>query len=185
MRLVRSFPAHPPAGRNFVVDDAERAVNRDDGRWRYSYRALADVGDDLINLDWDVAVSREDLVAFAKAARSQPDLVLIAPTLVYQDSRAGLPGTVWSMRRYEPSGALRQVAAGEPACHLFGFGMLYLPAALIDAFCSRFAAELDAGTVRFDDTAFAGWHHRTVGEAAIDWSVRPVHLHYRISEVPL
>ena len=71
------------------------------------------------------------------------------------------------------------VETGEPTCHLFGFGMLYLPRALIAGFVEEFRTGLDAGLVSFGDTAFAGWHHRTVrAETPIAWDVRPIHLHY-------
>src|SRR5581483_6549757 len=95
MKLIRSWPDPLPAGRNYVVDDAPRMLNSN-----YSYAGLVDVGDDLIQLDWDTAVSREDLTAFAALAREHPDRVLVAPVPVYADSRRGLDRTVWNLRRY-------------------------------------------------------------------------------------
>lgn len=175
MKLIRSFPADVPPGRSYVVDDAKKFFNAD-----YDYRGLAAFRDDVVHIDWDTAVSREDLACFADLAREHPDRVLVAPVPVYPDSRAGLPGTVWNLRRYtDGESRLRYIEIGEPTCHLFGFGMVYLPAKLLDAFERDWPG-------RFDDTGFAGWHYRHVErEVPIAWQVRPVHLHYRISEVAL
>jgi len=61
--------------------------------------------------------------------------------------------------------------------------MVYLPQTLLE----RFGRVLGTpSALRFGDMEFAGWHHRHVtAEADIAWEVRPVHVHYRISEVPL
>lgn len=180
MRLVRSWPRQTPAGRNYVVDDAPRLVNDN-----YDYRGLVELDDDVIQLDWDTAISREDLETFAALARLAPIRVLVAPVLVYPDSRRGLFRPVWNLRRYEGD-TLRYVTEWEPTCHLFGFGMVYLPRDLLVGFADTFAEQLTDGSIRFDDTGFAAWHHRVVDpETAIAWQVRPVHLHYRISDVPL
>lgn len=174
MRLVRSWPSRPPVGKSFVVDDAQR-VEVDD----YDYRRLADLDDDVINLDWDVAVAREDVERFALQARAEPGRVLVAPYPIYPDTRPGLGELTWPMRRHE-SGQLRYVRTGEPFCHLFGFGMVYLPRELLRGF-----VQANPG-VRLDDTAFAGWHYReTATEVPITWDIRPVHLNYRISSVHL
>jgi hypothetical protein len=172
--LIRAFPARPRTDRAHVVDSAPRIAVDD-----YDYRGLLGAGDDVLLLDWDIAVSREDLQAFAALARRAPDRVLAAPYPIYPDTRPGLRAVTWPMRRYD-GGRLRYVATGEPACHLFGFGMTYLPAALIAAFCAAHPA------ANFDDTAFAGWHYRHVRqEVPIAWDIRPVHLNYRIETVRL
>lgn len=182
MQLIRSWPAQPPEGRARVVDDARRLLNSN-----YDYRGLVDFDDDILHIDWDTAVSREDVEAFARRARRDPGSVLVAPVPVYADSRRGLDHTVWNLRRYEDGGqALRYVQTGEPSCHLFGFGMLYLPRVLIRGFVDAFKDRLEAGAMVFDDSGFAGWHHQNVSaETPVAWEVRPVHLHYRISDVPL
>lgn len=177
MKLIRSFPASVPPGRSYVVDDAQKFFNAD-----YDYRGLASIGDDVIQLDWDTAVSREDLIRFADQARKHPDRVLVAPVLVYPDSRKGLTQPVWNLRRYadDSEQATRHVITyRDETCHLFGFGMVYLPHKLLEAFEREWLG-------KFDDTGFAGWHYRNVErEVPIAWQIQPVHLHYRISEVPL
>jgi hypothetical protein len=178
VRLIRSFPATVPAGRSYVVDDAERHLNEG-----YSYRGLVAYGDDVLHLDWDMAVSREDLELFAVHARRHPDRVLVGPQRVdVGDGRRFLREPVWNMRVYDGP-RLRNVRSGEPSCDLFGFGMVYLPGKLLAGFEDQWRPELDEGSVRFDDTGFSGWVWREQGPSAIDWSVHPVHLHYRISEV--
>jgi hypothetical protein len=180
VRLVRSFPEQVPAGRNYVVDDAPRLLNRD-----HDYRGLIDLADDVIQLDWDTAVGREDVEVFAKRARDHPDRVLVAPVLIYPGAkRSGLTTPVWNCRRYLPGGAaVRYCTPEDPAAHLFGFGMVYLPAELLAGFGRVLGS---ARFPRFGDMEFARWHHQHVtAEAEIAWDVRPVHLHFRISEVPL
>jgi hypothetical protein len=174
VKLIRSFPADPPANRNYVVDDADRIYNAN-----YDYSPLADIHDDIIQLDWDTAVSRGDLVRFAEAARREPGRVLVAPVPIYPDDYPGLPPPyVWNCRSYVgegPGRALRYVDEWEPECDLFGFGMVYLPRAMIYGF-------LETGW-GFDDTSFASWYQLEHGPSPIAWDVRPIHLHYRISEV--
>lgn len=175
MRLTRAWPSHPPSGRSYVVDDVER-VPVDE----YDYRALVDVDDDVLLLDWDMAVHREDLAEFARRARQDPGRVLVAPYLAYPDTRPGLPRPTWTMRRYEPTGLTRYVHEGESTCHLFGFGMTYLPRHLIVGFAESNPA------LRFDDTTFAQWLHRTADwEVPITWDIRPVHLNYLTRSVSL
>lgn len=183
MKLIRSWPLHVPTARNHVVDDAPRLIND-----RYSYRGLVELDDDVIQLDWDTAVSREDLASFAAAARRRPANVLVAPVRIYPDGRKGLARPIWNLRNYEHNTrgeeiGLREVGDGEATCDLFGFGMVYLPRAVLAEFEQRWRAQLDTGDVRFDDTGLAGWHYRERGPTRIAWDVRPIHLHYRIADV--
>jgi hypothetical protein len=178
VRLIRSFPASVPHGRSYVVDDAERFYNAD-----CSYRGLAAYGDDLIHLDWDQAVDREHLVEFAKICRQEPARAASVPCRLREVP--DLPER-WNAYRYEPGGqSMRQCTPADSEVDLWGFGMVYLPFHALAEFEETFAAELDAGTVRFGDTAFSGWYYRRFGPARLVWTVRCVHLHYKISEVPL
>lgn len=192
MRLIRSFPDPIPAGRNYVVDDAERLINTN-----YDYTGLIGLCDDIIHIDWDTAVSKEDLEAFARRASAQPDSVLVAPVKIYQSpKRTGLTDPVWNLRRFLPGDmASRYCEPGEGA-HLFGFGMVYLPRVLLQGYGD--AMNADASEYgrpdlfhmrryhRFGDMEFAGWHYKNVvQEAAVMWDVRPVHVHYEMSKVIL
>jgi len=178
VRLIRSWPLRQPTGRNCVIDDAERLYNDN-----YDYSGLVEVDDDVIHLDWDTAVTREALVRFADLCRAEPESVRVAPQRIYSDSRRGLAETIWNMKRYEGNG-MRYLHTGEPSCHLFGFGMVYLPQALIRGFVDWFAQELADGSMTLNDIAFSGWHHRNIKqETPVAWDCETVHLHYQISDV--
>lgn len=192
MRLIRSFPDPIPANRNYIVDDAERLINTD-----YDYTGLIALNDDIIHIDWDTAVSKEDLEAFARRARHFPDSVLVAPVKIYHSvKRTGITDPVWNVRRFNPGEmSMRYCREGEDA-HLFGFGMVYLPRVLLRGFGEALAD--DEGRYdrpdlfhmkryrRFGDMEFAGWHYKHVTpEAWVMWDVRPVHIHYEMSKVDL
>jgi hypothetical protein len=179
MRIIRSFPVTVPDGRAYVVDDAERMYNAN-----FSYRGLVAVDDDVIHLDWDQAVGRADLVTFAGRCKAYPDQARVVPVLVDLAARPGLAVPVWNCRVYVGD-RLRYVERGDPTADLFGFGMVYLPRKALAEFEDEFRTELDDGTVRFDDTGWSGWYTRTHGPVPIDWDIHCVHLHYRMSEVPL
>jgi hypothetical protein len=175
VKLVRSWPDRIPGGRAHVVDDIPRIVLD-----RYDYKPLAGVGDDVLLLEWDMAVGQADLQAFAERAQQSPDRVLVAPYVIYADSY-GLPADVWAHRWWagdgagtiSPAGAV-PVQTGDPVCQLFGLGMCYLPATLI----RRFAAL--SWSSHYGDTEFSMWHYeRVTHDVPIMWDVRPVHLHYQ------
>lgn len=175
MKLIRSWPSHPPEGRARVDDGIERLVNSD-----YDYRVLGDVGDDVLLLEWDIAVGRDELVRFARRAQESPDRVLVAPYPIYRSTIGlhDLGELVWPMRRYNPGEqSARFVKPGESHCHLFALGMTYLPAAIV----KRFLADYDG---HFSDVSFSGWHYRNVErEVPIAWDCAAVHLNYTIPEL--
>lgn len=175
MRLLRSWPRRIPTGRNYVVDQVEKLVidNCD-------YRALGEIDDDVLLLEWDIAVSKEHLAAFADRARSDQGRVLVAPYRIYYEHM--LPEPVWAHRLWDgqpegmsnPAGAV-SVSTGAPFCNLFGLGMSYLPRDLVRGF-------IDSGFANhFGDVEFSIWHYRNVErEVPIAWDVWPVHLNYRL-----
>jgi hypothetical protein len=178
VRLVRSWPADVPGHHPRVVDGLERVIT--DGP---DYRPLAGIDDDLIHLDWDMAVCPEDLAHFAAHAREDPGAVLVGPYRMYAGSLQGarprgLAADEWAMRRYcaGPAGAetaMRHITPGDGACHLFGFGMVYFPAGLLAKFCAAFPGE------PLTDIGWSGWHNRNVSyEARLCWHVHPVHLNF-------
>lgn len=192
MKLIRSFPDPIPPGRNYIVDDAQRLINTD-----YDYRGLIALDDDILHIDWDTAVSKEDVENFARRAKHWPNKVLVAPVKIYQSpKRTGLTAPVWNVRRFLPGDmAMAYCKEGEDA-HLFGFGMVYLPRVLLAAFGEALKSD-DPGVRRpdlfqmkryrrFGDMEFAGWHYSNVErEAHVMWDVRPVHIHYEMSKVEL
>jgi hypothetical protein len=189
MRLIRSFPDPIPANRNYIVDDAEKLINTD-----YDYTGLIGLNDDIIHIDWDTAVSLEDLQNFARRARHWHDRVLVAPVKIYHSpKRTGLTTPVWNVRRFLPGDmAMRYCKEGEDA-HLFGFGMVYLPREILQGFGEALRADEPEQRRpdlfhmkryrRFGDIEFAGWHYSNVEkEAQVMWDVKPVHIHYEMSK---
>jgi len=163
-----------------VVDGVERLVMTG-----YDYAVLGDVDDDVLLLEWDIAVGEEELRAFAARAADEPGRVLAATYRLYPGGSLRDPNRTtpaWSAWRYkvdQHNGGVVEVEPGAPAAHVVGLGMTYLPRNLI----RRYLAERqpDWG---FSDIAFSGWHHRCVTpEIALDWQARPVHLHYKTPTV--
>lgn len=170
MRVLRSWPAVVPANRNYVVDTLPRFVMQD-----YSYRGLGDFNDDILLIEWDMAIGKEDLDTFKAHVAADPSRPLVTPYRVYTSTTkpTKLPGgPKWVHRRYtEGEQSLRFVNEGEPACHLWGLGVSYLPGRVIREF-------LRAWPGHFSDASLSGWYYRNYGEVEITWDVRPVHLHY-------
>ena len=167
MIIVRAWPYNPVAAGRPHVDDGWLKVPVDD----YDYRALAETGEDVLTLDWDTAVSREDLLAFAGHAQARPGRILTAPCRLY---RRGLPAR-WNVSLYDrarPEGFVT-AAEGTELVHATGFGMVYLPRDLL-------AGYVAANPGRpMTDLSFCWWHHHEAEPfLRVDWSVRPVHLHY-------
>lgn len=180
MKLLRSWPAVVPPGRAHVVDGIDRLVMAG-----YDYTVLGDVDDDVLLLEWDIAVSQEELRAFAARAAADPGRVLAAPYRLYPGGSIRDPNRtkpVWSAWRYavdQRTGGVVEVEPCAPTAHVVGLGMTYLPRDLI----RRYLAERqpDWG---FSDIAFSGWHHREVTpDIPLDWQARPVHLHYRLPNI--
>jgi hypothetical protein len=183
MRLIRSWPANIPEGRSYVVDDIERFVMGAAGD-NYDYRHLVDYHDDIVLIEWDIAVGGEQLRRFIDRARAEPDRVRVAPYLLYRGGRDGRSPQVpfYCHRIREPGMRTWVKGPADTYCHYFGFGLIYLPQALIE----RFVGEMsDHG--RFGDTEFSRWHARQpIGEhrkVPIEWDCHAVHLHYITPEV--
>jgi hypothetical protein len=175
VKLIRSWPSHPPEGRARVDDSIERLFNNN-----HDYRVLGDVDDDVLLLEWDIAVGRDELVRFAQRAQENPDRVIVAPYPIYRStlSLRDLGEFVWPMRRYNPGEqGMRHVHQGESHCHLFALGMTYLPAAIVKAFLADYDGH-------FSDGSFSGWHYRNVErEVPIAWDCAAVHLNYALPEL--
>lgn len=168
MKLLRSWPRHPPPGRAHVIDGLERVII--DG---YDYRRLVNHGD-VVLVEWDLAVDPEQLATFITRAAASPGAVRVAPyRLYYQyaDDPWNPHQPVWAHRRIE-NDRVRWVVDSDTSCHFFGFGLTYLPGELVAQYCAA-----DAGPL--GDDSFSKWHHRHVTpEVPIDWDIRPVHLNH-------
>lgn len=174
MRLLRSWPRVIPSSRNYVVDGIERLTIDN-----HHYGPLADIDDDVLLLEWDMAVGQEDLRQFAHHAQRTPERVLVAPYRIYADTY-NLPADIWAHRSWDgdgagtviPRGAI-PVRDGAPTCNLFGLGMVWLPREVVRGFLAgRYASH-------FGDKEFSMWHYQHVArDVPIAWEVRPVHLNY-------
>lgn len=180
---LRSFPARPPLGRAHVQDEMPRHTMAD-----YDYSGLADYGKDICLLEWDMALEPADMPLFEMLARAHPREVLVAPYLLYnQGDRPVYAHRVIDERRGPDYHArTRWLHGGEIQCDYFGFGLVYLPHALIRAFLDAPAPErgrppdaLSYSDMRLTDQTFSVWHrHRGPGtRPRVAWEVRPVHLH--------
>lgn len=138
----------------------------------YDYRPLLEqVDDDVLIVEWDIAVGAEHFAAMADLIHSTPDRVIPAPYRVYMLPRD--PGPHWVMRRFDDAGKPRWVSDSDESCHLFGFGMTYIPR---DIWRAHVAGRRYG---RIDDNNFSRWHHANVRpEVPIPWDIQPVHLHY-------
>jgi len=172
VRLLRSWPRRVPEGRAYVADGIERLVIDN-----CHYGPLAQIADDVLLLEWDVAVGREELETFARRAQRTPGRVLVAPYRIYYWT---LSEPVWAHRRWDgtgtgttvPQGA-KPVATGDPFCNLFGLGLVYLPRALVAGYFR------DGFAAHFGDVEFSMWHHwRVAEEVPIAWECPAVHLNY-------
>ena len=91
----------------------------------HDYQPLRHITDDVVLLEWDIAVGSADLRAFASYARESPDSVIVAPYILYTE-----PEPVWAHRFWSgeggntpAQGSTTPVYAGAPTCNLFGLGM--------------------------------------------------------------
>lgn len=161
-----------------MVDGIERLVMSD---FRYD-KALAEVEDDVLLLEWDVAASPEDLHTFTEQALADPRRIMVAPYRLYVTSRRSQPlpsGPVWA-HRYDTG---HHVGEGDPFCHWFGLGMVYLPRWVVVEFLQDLAMyqRRNQWHEGFTDCLFSMWHWRAYRvEVPICWDVRPVHLHNQL-----
>lgn len=175
MKFLRSWPQVVPPHRAHVVDDIPRHVMQD-----YSYRGLSDYNDDILLIEWDMAVGIEDLTRFRAHIADAPDRVVVAPYKVYESTTRPTPlscGPVWVHRKYVGAKeSSRFVDEFEPDADLWGLGLTYLPRDIIREFMEYWPGH-------FSDTSLSGWHFDRYGAVPIAWDVRPVHLHYTIKEL--
>ena len=183
MKLVRSWPAQIPDGRAYVVDDIPKFVMGVDTP-QFDYRGLVNLDDDVVLIEWDIAIGGEQLIRFMDRAKAEPDRVRVAPYYLYR--RGGTDGRspqfpFYCHRIREPGRRAWVTGPEHTHCHMFGFGLVYLPAYLIRGFVAQMGP-----TSQFTDTTFSRWHLRTAKhrDVPIDWDCHAIHLHYRLPEVP-
>lgn len=178
MKLIRAVPSKIPEKRNYVVDQLDAIP-----MWNYDMHFLRDFKDNIILLEWDIAVEYHDLVNFITHVRSAPHLVHVAPYILYPTS-TNLPSTVWSHRTMvrEIPLQLDWIDYGDPVCDIFSTGMIYLPQEIIEA--SSHADELITWHDNLTDSKLAFWHYYKIRKKVpVHWDVRPIHLHYSVESI--
>lgn len=156
--VIRSFPEFVPPNRAYVVDDIPiyKMIN-------YDYSALPTIfPQDLILLEWDMAVDADELEQFKYATLKEPDRPLVAPYKISGTKRH------WVHWHGDGVNVMDWVNEGDPYCDGAGFGMIYLPYHLTMAYLR------DNPTKHLTDTNFSIWYNKPI---PIAWGIRPVHLH--------
>lgn len=174
MNIVRVVPKRIPKNRNYVVDSLDKIEIQN-----YDMHFLTEIEDDIILLEWDIAVAYHDLNNFVAHCRDAPNLVHVAPYILYPISLEELRGPVWAHRHMvnEMPLQLAWVDYGDPVCDLFSTGMIYIPKDI----AHRLGESDDLIHWHFNltDAKFAFWHYYKIQKKVpIHWDVRPVHLHY-------
>ena len=184
MKLLRSWPTHIPEGRSYVVDAIPRLLMS-----QLDYRPPLEAmePDDVLLIEWDIAVGKHELLVFAERARDSPEQILVAPYRIYRGEKySDLGQDMWAHRHWDGTadppgstfprfGGWQPVMTGEPTANLFGFGLIYLPRELISAFMASNFSNL------FGDAQFGMWHYTNVAkEVPIAWECPAVHLNYEI-----
>lgn len=183
MKLVRSWPAEIPEGRAYVVDDIPRFIMGGEGDRQFDYRRLVDLDDDVVLIEWDIAIGGEHLALFMQRAQAEPEQVRVAPYVLYRGGRDGRPQIPFYCHRIRTQRNRSWAKPEDTHCQMFGFGLVYLPAALLKAFVAQMQPK-----AHFGDTEFSQWHMRNapahVRNVPIDWDLSVVHLHFNLPEVP-
>lgn len=178
MRVVRTYPylnRETLEGRSRVEDELPRCFIHS-----YDNTPLLDFEDDVVILEWDIAVSREDLRLFCEIASDSPDHVMVAPYKLYPPTDARLPDVgVWAHRKVINPATLQMswITHADLTCDIFSTGMAYLPQKVMQGFAAD--REFNIVDKRMTDANLSIWHYRNVKEPVpICWAVNPVHLHY-------
>lgn len=184
MKLVRSWPAVIPEGRSYVVDDIPRFIMGGEGQRQFDYRGLADLDDDVVLIEWDIAIGGRELFMFMARAKAEPEQVRVAPYLLYRNGgQSGRPQVPFYVHRIRTRDKRSWATPVDTHCQMFGFGLVYLPKAMIQGF----VRQMDPKS-HFGDTEFSNWYRRNAPEhlrdVPIDWDCHAVHLHYLTPEVP-
>ena len=173
MKIFRTWPDVIPEGRTgYVVDEIPHYDLH-----MYDMRKIVELKEDILCIEWDLAFDKDEFLTFIDHAKEQPERVIVAPYRHYPEI-TGRPTAIWAHRRLDENGQVIFIEEGEPTCHLFGFGMTYLPYKLLRGFCDDFLVRNPLAEL--DDYLFSQWHyeHADDREVPITWDVRPVHLHF-------
>lgn len=122
-------------------------------------------------LEWDIALDRQERERFAANALEHPDRVRVAPYILYPDgSDRDRP------RQCHRWGGL-PIPEGQLQADTVGFGCIYFPQSVLDAFWQGPPPARLARTGVFNDVVFSDWYRKRYDKFDVDWTVHPQHLH--------
>lgn len=157
VEIVRTFPKIIPPGRDYVVDGKKRFYVQD-----YNLRGIEQTeADYLVILEWDIAISNEDLSFFQGECAYSPDEVHVVPYRIPTNQ-----GYRWSPWKGDGRKDLRWISTGAGRCDGFGFGCVWIPVYALRYFCA-------ASSDPLNDTNFSLWWKRG---AVVHWSCIATHL---------
>lgn len=140
-----------------MQDDIERLYTKP-----YDISGLKNFHDDIILLEWDIAVSKPDLERFTERAKG--DWPIVAPFLARDGSK-------YLHQRREANG-YRPIIKNEPTCDVFGFGLVYFPAWVIRQ-CPQ---QYGSSSIISDGTLPYWLQEQEARPVPVDWSITIVHL---------
>jgi hypothetical protein len=184
IEIVRSWPPekwmfeqHP------YIEDNSTRITIASTRDYMDYRPLIEVNDDFIHMDWDIAIGRDELRAFAEKCYAEPNKIRAGPYRSYPTRRYRLgwdktKETTW--HAWHSLSPKVEVKPGDPTCKWFGMGFVYVPFWIWQEFvndCNRTGRQFCSAR------ALAAWYHSQVEETiALDWETNLVHVNYSIKD---
>lgn len=175
MNIIRVVPKTIPENRNYVVDSLDKVEI-----WNYDMHFLAEINDDIIMLEWDIAVAHHDLYNFITHCRDNPNSVMVAPYILYPSPQfVDITAPQWAHRHmtHEMPLQLQWIEYGDTVCDIFSTGMIYIPKDIAKRLGD--ADDLITWHHNLTDCKFAFWHYYSIGKKVpVLWDVRPIHMHY-------
>jgi hypothetical protein len=171
MRILRSFPepGKIPPGRAYVCDDLEKLYTPVNAGGCADFSALRDIDDDVILIEWDVAVDEISLRRFVSHAQGR-DWPIVAPH--YKITPDGQRILVHF--RLRTDGSFCPVIWGDRECDQFAPGLAYFPRGLLrdcpsgDARCDV----MNEGVISRYLRSRPDWR-----PVPIAWDITTTHLH--------
>jgi hypothetical protein len=189
MKVIRSWPPeqwmidnHP-----YIVDNSTR-ITLTSTKDYIDYWPLIQVNDDFIHMDWDIAIGRDELRAFAARCQEKPDKMRAGPyrTYPHRRYRRGIDPDkrtrwhAWHTWKATSRVPEDEVKPGDPTCKFFGMGFVYVPFYV----WKGYIADCEKRNLSFASCrGLSRWYHANVAETIdLDWNVNLVHVNYSIQD---
>jgi len=186
--VVRSWPPEEWMFENhpYVVDNARRVVinsKRNGDSYFVDYRPLYEVGQNMIHMDWDMAIGRNELRDFADRCRENPEKLRSAacrtyPTRQYQLGLDKTKQTEWhAWHSLDPK---VEVKPGDPTCKWCSIALCYIPWSVWKPFVESYGDRKDCWA---SARGLANWYRDNVEDSIdLDWDTNVVHVNYSIKD---